>query len=85
MKGQTLAWRRQRAFARAIALTWKRFHSIELGLSPDAEVQTLTFLDTHARTEQADRISEGMANDGTLFLCERNILLDAARRIREEQ
>jgi hypothetical protein len=106
MKRQTLAWRRRRAFGRAVALTWERFHSIELGrvlaahdravlvrrlfnsielgLVPDTKVQTLTILDAHARTEQAARICEDMAKDDALFLCERNILIKAARRIREE-
>lgn len=37
----------------------------------------------YAATERAALICEEMASDSTLFLCERNKLLEAARRIRE--
>ncbi|MEP3124371.1 MULTISPECIES: hypothetical protein [Alphaproteobacteria] len=84
MSAQTLAWRRKRAFSKAIDRIWDHFNSIDLRfvIAIDHEVRPAPD-SPHLQTERAALICEEMATDSTLFLCERNKLLEAARRIRE--
>tara|TARA_Y100001933_G_scaffold171386_1_gene169410 strand:- start:177 stop:455 length:279 start_codon:yes stop_codon:yes gene_type:complete len=90
MSAQTLAWRRKRkarqhrpfSSAAGAMNALRRLRPITPLHAPNS-VSRSYVMSAEAATEAAALICEEMASDSTLFLCERNKLLEAARRIRE--
>ena len=92
MSAQTLAWRRTRkarqhrpfSSAAGAMMMFRRMRDTSTATPLRANrISTSYVMSAEAANEAAALICEEMASDSTLFLCERNKLLEAARRIRE--